>query len=153
MRTQAIPLLPGVARQPAPNRRSISPGSIRPLACRSFMARRNLSRWRSAAPPRQAKGEKLNHRRRCRALSSRKDARSSPAFRLDLEGWKPFARVAEQAGIESAPISFSCFETDPCSLAARLGDRWRNSSSSSPIVQSLRNPTTFVQQFNTLSLW
>ena len=126
-------------------------GRRRPLACRSLMARRNLSRWRSAAPPRLGKREKLNHRRRYRALSSRKDARSSPAFRLDLEGWKRFAPVAEQAGIELALISFSCFEADPMLISCALGRSVEKLKFIVAYRSESSKPTTFVQQFNTLS--
>jgi alkanesulfonate monooxygenase len=76
---------------------------------------------------------------------------SSPAPRPDLKGWAHFARHAEEAGIDSVLISFSRYEPDPLLVSCALG---RVTSRLKFIVafrSGLMQPTTFVQQINTLS--
>jgi alkanesulfonate monooxygenase len=68
-----------------------------------------------------------------------------------LEGWERFARVAEQAGIESALISFSCFETDPMLVSCALGRSVEKLKFIVAYRSESSKPTTFVQQFDTLS--
>ncbi|MGH8508426.1 MAG: LLM class flavin-dependent oxidoreductase [Gammaproteobacteria bacterium] len=76
---------------------------------------------------------------------------ASPAALPDMGGWVRFARSAEQAGIESVLLSFSRYEPDTILLACAVG---RATSKLKFIVayrSGLMQPTTFVQQINTLS--
>ena len=75
----------------------------------------------------------------------------SPASRTDLEGWERFARAAEQAGIESVLISFSRCEPDPLLVSCALGRAVDKLKFIVAYRSGLSKPTTFVQQFNTLS--
>lgn len=75
----------------------------------------------------------------------------SPASRPDLEGWERFARAAEQAGIESVLISFSRCEPDPILVSCALGQAVEKLGFIVAYRSGLSKPTTFVQQFNTLS--
>lgn len=75
----------------------------------------------------------------------------SPASRPDLEGWERFARAAEQAGIESVLISFSRYEPDPILVSCVLGQAVEKLKFIVAYRSGLSEPTTFVQQFNTLS--
>ncbi|HEV2840850.1 MAG TPA: LLM class flavin-dependent oxidoreductase [Chthoniobacterales bacterium] len=75
----------------------------------------------------------------------------SPASRPDLEGWERFARAAEQAGIESVLISFSRYEPDPMFVCCALGRSVEKLKFIVAYRSGLSQPTTFVQQFNTLS--
>lgn len=75
----------------------------------------------------------------------------SPASRPDLEGWGRFARAAEQAGIESVLISFSRYEPDPMFVCCALGRSVEKLKFIVAYRSGLSQPTTFVQQFNTLS--
>jgi alkanesulfonate monooxygenase len=75
----------------------------------------------------------------------------SPASRPDLEGWERFARTAEQAGIESVLISFSRYEPDPMLVSCALGRSVEKLKFIVAYRSGLSKPTTFVQQFNTLS--
>ena len=75
----------------------------------------------------------------------------SPCARPDMEGWLQFARAAEESGIESVLQSFSRYEPDTIVVACALG---RATSKLKFIVayrSGLMQPTTFVQQINTLS--
>jgi alkanesulfonate monooxygenase len=68
-----------------------------------------------------------------------------------MEGWLQFARCAEEAGIQSVLLSFSRYEPDTLMIACALG---RATSKLKFIVayrSGLLQPTTFVQQINTLS--
>jgi len=73
------------------------------------------------------------------------------AARPDLEGWERFARAAEHAGIESVLISFSRYEPDPMFISCALGRAVENLKFIVAYRSGLSQPTTFVQQFNTLS--
>jgi alkanesulfonate monooxygenase len=76
---------------------------------------------------------------------------SSPAPRPDVKGWAHFASHAEEAGIDSVLISFSRYEPDPLLVSCALG---RVTSTLKFIVafrSGLMQPTSFVQQINTLS--
>jgi alkanesulfonate monooxygenase len=75
----------------------------------------------------------------------------SPASTPDLEGWERFARTAEQAGIESVLISFSRVEPDPLLVSCALGQSVEKLKFIVAYRSGLSQPTTFVQQFNTLS--
>ncbi|HWM25202.1 MAG TPA: LLM class flavin-dependent oxidoreductase [Chthoniobacterales bacterium] len=75
----------------------------------------------------------------------------SPAAQPDLEGWERFARAAEQAGIESVLISFSRYEPDPMFVSCALGRAVEKLKFIVAYRSGLSQPTTFVQQFNTLS--
>jgi len=76
---------------------------------------------------------------------------ASPAALPDMEGWVKFARCAEESGIESVLLSFSRYEPDTILIACAIG---RETSKLKFIVayrMGLMQPTTFVQQINTLS--
>src|ERR1044072_17883 len=45
----------------------------------------------------------------------------SPAALPDMEGWRQFARAAEDAGIESVLLSFSRYEPDTIFVACAMG--------------------------------
>ena len=76
---------------------------------------------------------------------------SSPAPRPDMEGWVHFARHAEEAGIDSVLISFSRYEPDPLVISCALGQATRKLRFIAAYRSGLMQPTTFVQQVNTLS--
>jgi alkanesulfonate monooxygenase len=76
---------------------------------------------------------------------------ASPAPRPDVEGWLHFARHAEAAGIESVLISFSRYEPDPFLVACALGQETEKLKFIVAYRSGLMQPTTFVQQVNTLS--
>jgi alkanesulfonate monooxygenase len=75
----------------------------------------------------------------------------SRASTPDLKGWQRFARAAEQAGIESVLISFSRYEPDPILVSCALGSAVEKLKFIVAYRSGLSQPTTFVQQFNTLS--
>jgi alkanesulfonate monooxygenase len=75
----------------------------------------------------------------------------SPASRPDLDGWERFADAAEQAGVESVLISFSRCEPDPMLVSCALGRAVKKLKFIVAYRSGLAQPTTFVQQFNTLS--
>ncbi len=76
---------------------------------------------------------------------------TSPAPRPDLTGWTHFAQQAEAAGIESVLISFSRYEPDPFVVACALGQAAKKLKFIIAYRSGLMQPTTFVQQMNTLS--
>ena len=76
---------------------------------------------------------------------------TSPAPLPDVEGWGHFARHAEEAGIESVLISFSRYEPDPFLVACALGRATKKLKFIVAYRSGLMQPTTFVQQVNTLS--
>ena len=76
---------------------------------------------------------------------------TSPAPRPDLPGWTHFARCAEEAGIESVLISFSRYEPDPFVVACALGQAVKKLKFIIAYRSGLMQPTTFVQQMNTVS--
>ena len=76
---------------------------------------------------------------------------TSPAVRPDLTGWINFARHAEAAGIDSVLISFSRYEPDPFLVACALGQAVQKLKFIIAYRSGLMQPTTFVQQMNTVS--
>ena len=76
---------------------------------------------------------------------------NSPAVRPDLTGWTHFARHAEAAGIDSVLISFSRYEPDPFLIACALGRAVQKLKFIIAYRSGLMQPTTFVQQLNTVS--
>lgn len=75
----------------------------------------------------------------------------SPAALPDMEGWVKFARSAEDAGIESVLLSFSRYEPDTILIACAIGRATTRLKSIVAYRMGLMQPTTFVQQLNTLS--
>jgi alkanesulfonate monooxygenase len=78
--------------------------------------------------------------------------RASPARQPDMEGWGRFARSAEEAGIESVLISCGPYEPDPLLTACALGRETEKLKFITAFRSGWMQPTTFVQQFNTLAL-
>lgn len=76
---------------------------------------------------------------------------TSQAPRPDLNGWKHFARHAEDAGIESVLVSFSRYEPDPLVVSCALGQVTKKLKFIAAYRAGLMQPTTFVQQLNTVS--
>jgi len=76
---------------------------------------------------------------------------SSPAPRPDLEGWVHFARAAEEAGLDSILVSFSRYEPDPLVVSCALGLATSKLRYIAAYRSGLINPTSFVQQVNTIS--
>src|SRR2546430_1268511 len=87
------------------------------------------------------------------AVRYRLDSTSSlsPAIRPDIKGWLHFAQHAEAAGLDSILISFSRYEPDPLLVACALGLATRKLKFIAAYRSGLMQPTTFVQQVNTLS--
>lgn len=75
----------------------------------------------------------------------------SPATRPDMKGWVHFAQAAEASGIESVLISFSRYEPDPILVSCALGRATEKLKFIAAYRSGLMQPTTFVQQVNTLS--
>jgi alkanesulfonate monooxygenase len=76
---------------------------------------------------------------------------TSPAALPDMEGWVQFARNAEAAGIESVLLSFSRYEPDTVFVACAVGRATTKLKFIVAYRMGLMQPTTFVQQINTLS--
>jgi alkanesulfonate monooxygenase len=76
---------------------------------------------------------------------------TSPASLPDMEGWLKFSRCAEEVGIESVLMSFSRYEPDTLVIAAALGQATKKLKFIVAYRTGLMQPTTFVQQVNTLS--
>jgi alkanesulfonate monooxygenase len=68
-----------------------------------------------------------------------------------MKGWLHFARHAEEAGIESVLVSFSRYEPDPLLVSCALGLATKKLKFIAAFRSGLAQPTTFVQQVNTLS--
>ena len=83
-----------------------------------------------------------------RVLTTKK---TSPAALPDMEGWLRFARSAEEAGIESVLLSFSRCEPDTLAIACAVGLESERLKFIAAYRAGLMQPTTFVQQINTLS--
>ncbi|HEU4434286.1 MAG TPA: LLM class flavin-dependent oxidoreductase [Pyrinomonadaceae bacterium] len=75
----------------------------------------------------------------------------SAAALPDMEGWVRFARCAEEAGIESVLLSFSRYEPDTIFIACAVGQATKKLKFIVAYRLGLMQPTTFVQQINTLS--
>ena len=73
------------------------------------------------------------------------------APRPDMKGWGLFAQQAEDAGIDSVLISFSRCEPDPLLVACALGQATKKLKFIAAFRTGLIQPTSFVQQVNTLS--
>ena len=76
---------------------------------------------------------------------------TSPAALPDMEGWVKFARCAEESGIESVLLSFSRYEPDTILIACAVGQATTKLKFIVAYRMGLMQPTTFVQQINTLS--
>ncbi len=76
---------------------------------------------------------------------------TSPAAIPDMDGWSRFARAAEEAGIESALLSFSRYEPDTILIACAVGMATSKLKTIVAYRSGLMQPATFVQQINTLS--
>jgi alkanesulfonate monooxygenase len=76
---------------------------------------------------------------------------ASPAPKPDLQGWTHFAQHAEAAGIDSVLISFSRYEPDPFLVSCALGQAVQKLKFIIAYRSGLMQPTTFVQQLNTVS--
>ena len=76
---------------------------------------------------------------------------ASPAALPDMAGWGQFARSAEDAGIESVLLSFSRYEPDTLLVACAMGQATKKLKFIVAYRLGLMQPTTFVQQINTLS--
>lgn len=76
---------------------------------------------------------------------------TSPAPRPDMAGWVHFAKHAEEAGIDSVLISFSRYEPDPLVVSCALGQATKKLKFIAAYRSGLIQPTSFVQQVNTLS--
>ena len=76
---------------------------------------------------------------------------TSKASLPDIEGWLKFSRCAEEAGIESVLMSFSRYEPDTLVIASALGQATKKLKFIVAYRTGFMQPTTFVQQVNTLS--
>ena len=83
---------------------------------------------------------------------TRCNERTSPSRLPDMEGWGRFARSAEEAGIESVLTSCSAYQPDPLLTACALGRETDKLKFIIAFRSGWMQPTTFVQQFNTLAL-
>jgi alkanesulfonate monooxygenase len=86
------------------------------------------------------------------AFRTRCYERTSPARKPDMEGWGRFAQSAEAAGIESILISCGPYEPDSLLTACALGRETEKLKFIAAYRSGWMQPTTFVQQFNTLAL-
>lgn len=76
---------------------------------------------------------------------------TSPAALPDMTGWVRFAQDAEELGIESVLLSFSYYEPDTIFIACAVGRATAKLKFIIAYRLGLMQPTTFVQQINTLS--
>src|SRR5262245_3963295 len=76
---------------------------------------------------------------------------TSPAALPDMDGWIKFAQCAEESGIESVLLSFSRYEPDTIMIACAVGRATTKLKFIVAYRMGLMQPTTFVQQINTLS--
>jgi len=76
---------------------------------------------------------------------------TSKASLPDMEGWLRFSRCAEEVGIESVLMSFSRYEPDTLVIASALGQVTKKLKFIVAYRTGFMQPTTFVQQVNTLS--
>jgi alkanesulfonate monooxygenase len=75
----------------------------------------------------------------------------SPAARPEMDGWVHFARHAEEAGIDSVLVALNRCEPDPLIISCALGLATKRLKFIAAYRSGLMQPTTFVQQVNTLS--
>src|SRR5215510_7490276 len=75
----------------------------------------------------------------------------SPAALPDMAGWTKFACTAEEGGIESVLLSFSRYEPDTIMIACAVGQATQKLKFIVAYRMGMMQPTTFVQQINTLS--
>ena len=75
----------------------------------------------------------------------------SPAARPEMDGWVHFAERAEEAGIESVLVALNRYEPDPLVISCALGRATKQLKFIAAYRSGLMQPTTFVQQVNTLS--
>jgi alkanesulfonate monooxygenase len=68
-----------------------------------------------------------------------------------MEGWLHFARQAEDAGIESVLVALNSYEPDPLIVSCALGQATKQLKFMVAYRSGLMQPTSFVQQVNTLS--
>jgi alkanesulfonate monooxygenase len=76
---------------------------------------------------------------------------TSPANLPDMDGWLQFARAAEEMGIESVLLSFGYYEPDTIFIACAVGRVTTKLKFIVAYRAGLVQPTSFVQQINTLS--
>ena len=76
---------------------------------------------------------------------------SSPAAWPEMEGWVHFARHAEDAGIDSVLVALNRYEPDPLMISCALGRATKQLKFIAAYRSGMMQPTTFVQQVNTLS--
>src|SRR6202140_4841871 len=76
---------------------------------------------------------------------------TSPAARPEMDGWIHFASAAEEAGIESVLIALNNYEPDPILISCALGLATGKLKFICAYRSGLLQPTTLVQQINTLS--
>jgi alkanesulfonate monooxygenase len=86
------------------------------------------------------------------AYRTRCHERTSPARLPDMEGWTKFARCAEEAAIDSVLISCGPYEPDSLLTACALGRETHKLRFIAAFRAGWMQPTTFVQQFNTLAV-
>jgi alkanesulfonate monooxygenase len=75
----------------------------------------------------------------------------SPAAWPEMDGWVRFARCAEDAGIESVLVALNRYEPDPLMISCALGRATERLKFIAAYRSGLMQPTTFVQQVNTIS--
>jgi len=75
----------------------------------------------------------------------------SPAARPEMNGWLAFAARAEEAGIESVLVALNRYEPDPLVVSCALGRATTRLKFIAAYRSGLMQPTTFVQQVNTLA--
>ena len=75
----------------------------------------------------------------------------SPAARPEMDGWVHFARHAEEAGIDSVLVALNRYEPDPLVISCALGRVTKSLKFIAAYRSGLMQPTTFVQQVNTVS--
>lgn len=86
------------------------------------------------------------------AAEFRLNAYKNPeTYSVDLEGWKQFAKAAEQAGIEGVLISFGAYEPEPVTVACAMGAVTDKLKYILAFRSGLMQPAAMVQQINTLS--
>ena len=76
---------------------------------------------------------------------------TSPAALPDMDGWVQFARAAEASGIDSVLLSFSRYEPDTIFVTCAVGLATTKLKFIVAYRTGLIQPTSFVQQINTLS--